>query len=147
MSETNELDFTIEFNSNINDDQAEASLFAEADNRLRKLAGSHDDMIGASVNIRMNAKTETPTFYEATAVAYIRPENLAATEKADNPDQALDGALDALERQVRQKRERLRERWERPNDPITPEMKMEMLAAEEGIPPEELDIPEENENE
>jgi ribosome-associated translation inhibitor RaiA len=63
-------------------------------------------------------------------VTYVRPSNIAATEKADNPMTALKGALNAVERQVREKRKRLKEHWERPgNDPVSREV-TELEAAE-----------------
>jgi ribosome-associated translation inhibitor RaiA len=105
-----ELDFTIELNSKL-DDETEAVLFDEADRRLHKLAFGHDDLIGAAINIRIPVKGETPSLYETTVTAYIRSENMAAIKKADSPEAALKSALDALERQVRDKREQLRDRW------------------------------------
>lgn len=53
----------------------------------------------------------TPNRYEATVVVYKRPNNLAATEKAETPERALKGALSAAERQVRESRDKLRETW------------------------------------
>ena len=69
------------------------------------------------------AKGESSYQYEATVVVYARPENIAATEKEDNPTTALKGALSAVERQVRQKRDKLGKPWQRPgNDPIATEI-------------------------
>ena len=119
----NELDFTIEFNSVDIGAQLEEELFLEADGRLRDLAAGHDDLRGAAVNIREPATGESSYQYEATVVVYARPENIAATEKEDNPTTALKGALSAVERQVRQKRDKLGKPWQRPgNDPIATEI-------------------------
>ena len=143
MTDVDELDFTIEFNSDINDAVFEARLMEEAENRLRELAEGHDDVTGAAVTIREQASGQTP-IYEATVVAYVRPENVAGKEKDESPHNALLEALDAVERQVRDKRARLGRRWEQPeNDPITQEV-VEIVAAEAQ---EEMLIEDETESE
>lgn len=125
-----ELDFTIEFNSSLND-TVEEELFLEADTELRELAKGHDDVTGAAINIREPASGETSYWFEATVVVYSRPEHVSATEKADDPAAALKGALQAIKRQIRERRAKLRRSWERPgNDPITQDM-VELTAAEE----------------
>lgn len=132
MSDTqvDELDFTIEFNSPL-DNPLEADLFNEADSRLRALADERDDMRGAAVNIRMPGKGEKGFLYEATVAVYMRPEQVAATEKHQEPRGALNGALTAVERQVREKRAKLKKRWEQPgNKPITQEV-IETVAAQD----------------
>lgn len=124
-----ELDFTIEFKSDLEDDQFEAELMAEADSRLRELARGHSDVTGAAVTVRQHAAQETP-IYETTVVAYVRPENVAGKEKDESPRMGLRHALDAVERQVREKRDRLGQRWEEPGrDPVTQEV-AEIVAAE-----------------
>jgi ribosome-associated translation inhibitor RaiA len=138
---TQELDFTIEFNSELENESLEDDLFTEADDRLRKLARGHDDLIGSAVNLRKPAHGHTTRLFEATVVVYVRPENIAATEKADNPETALKGALDAVERQVRKKREKLGRQWERPKAHPEIQELAELAAAEkyteEGLPVEE----------
>lgn len=127
----NELDFTIEFNSEDLSEAVEEALFAEADRRLRKLAEGHTDLTGAAINVRQPAKGQTAYLHEATVVVYCRPENIAATEKQENAMPALKGALSAVERQVREKRTRLKKHWERPgNHPVEQEV-AELLAAED----------------
>ena len=106
------LDFTFEFLSEI--DQAEAPLYAEAEQQLRALAEGHNDIVGASVSIEELTGAETPHQYQARVVVYIRPENIAAVEKAPDATTALQQALDVVERQVREKREKLSERWKQP---------------------------------
>ncbi|MCZ7542344.1 MAG: HPF/RaiA family ribosome-associated protein [Anaerolineae bacterium] len=135
-----ELDFAIEFHTDALGELEERALFGEADTRLReRLAAGHDDITGAAITIRLPAHGTTPPLYEATVVVYVRPENVAAIKQADNPVAALKGALDAVERQVRSKREKLRQRWERPSgDPVIQEM-IEVAAAE-SAPAEDLDI-------
>lgn len=127
----NELEFTIEFNGEDLYETTEAALFREADRRLRDLADGHSDLIGSAVTIRHPAAA----LYEATVVVYGRPEHLSATEKDSDPAIALKGALKAIERQVRQRRDKLRKTWEQPgNHPVEQEV-MEVILAEN--PPEE----------
>jgi ribosome-associated translation inhibitor RaiA len=141
-----ELDFTIEFNSDLNDPSFEENLFAEAESRLRQMARGHDDLTGAAVTIRQPAKKETAPLHEATVVAYVRPDNIVGKEKQDTPSGALKGALDAVERQIRKKREKLRDRWEQPqNDPVTKEV-LEVLASEEAVDDIDELLEEENDN-
>ena len=129
----NELDFTIEFNSDLEDKSFDQQLMEQAETRLRDLAKGHEDIIGAAVTMRRPAKTETTFLHEATVVAYVRPENVVGKEKHENAVGALKGALDAVERQVRKKREKLRDRWEQPeNDPVVKEV-LEITAAEGDI--------------
>jgi ribosome-associated translation inhibitor RaiA len=102
-------DFRFEFYSEITD--LEANPKAEAENRLLALTKGHDDLIGASVMMEELTGETTPHRFEATVVVYIRPENIAAKEKAETPEGALKGALSAVERQVRELRDRLRKTW------------------------------------
>lgn len=134
-----ELDFTIEFNSDLENKTYEAELLEEAESRLRALSEGHSDITGAAVTIRRPAQKETPPLHEATVVAYVRPENVVGKEKQESPEGALKGALDAVERQVRKKRDKLGEPWKRPqNDPISQEV-VDIAAVEEGE--RDIDIP------
>ena len=132
-----ELDFHIEMKSELQTD-VEAQLFAEAEGRLRDLAEGHDDLIGAAISIDEPAKGENTYLYEATVVAYTRPNNIAGTEKAEQPDLALRRALEAVERQIRKKREKLRDRWEQPGNKPQ-EQRLEEIAAAQLAVEEELD--------
>jgi ribosome-associated translation inhibitor RaiA len=125
----NELEFTIEFNSPL-DNSAEVPLLDEAAERLRDLAKGHTDVTGAAINIRRPAKGKSGYLYEATVAVYVRPEQVSATEKNEDPLIALKGALTAAERQIRKRRDKLRKHWELPgNHPVEQEM-MELLMAE-----------------
>ncbi len=125
-----ELDFTLELNSEHLSQEAEYDLFTMAESQLKQLAKGHDDLTGAAVSLKQPAHGETSYLHEATVVVYSRPEHVAATEKADNPQRALQGALDAAERQIRERREKLQKRWERPgNQPIEQEV-IDIIAAE-----------------
>ena len=125
----NELDFTIEFTSEDISEAVETALFQEADERLRQLAEGHTDLTGSAATIKHPA----PALYEATVVVYGRPDHLAATEKNEDATTALKGALSAIERQVRQRRQKLRQTWEQPgNHPVEQEV-MELILAEEDL--------------
>jgi ribosome-associated translation inhibitor RaiA len=118
-----ELDFTLELNSEDLNKTAEYDLYTQAEERLRELAANHKDMTGAAINVRRPASGETASLHEVTVVIYSRPEHIAATEKDSSPAMALKGALDAAERQIRKRREKLKERWKQPgNLPIEQEI-------------------------
>lgn len=112
MADMNPDTFALEFTCNI--DQPDASLQSEAEDRLGKLAGKHTDITAASVVVEELSNDNTPHRYRARVVVYMRPDNLAASKEKDNPGQALKEALSAIERQVREQREKLRERWKQP---------------------------------
>jgi ribosome-associated translation inhibitor RaiA len=97
-------DFPIEFYNEINDDPA---LYDEADARLRRLAKDHTDMVGAMVTIRPSDKGSDHDI-NATVTVYTSPNYLNATVESRQAHGALKGALDAIERQVREMREKLR---------------------------------------
>ncbi len=89
----------------------------EAETRLRNLAAGHTDITGASVAVEQPAAHKGTDFvYEVRIVVYMRPANKAATETADQVQTALKKAISAVERQVREERERLRERWKQPQN-------------------------------
>lgn len=107
-------DFEFEFYSDL--PHVTSEWRAEAESRLRALAEGESDLIGASVAVEEEAKGEDPPHvYQARVVAYARPENVVAVEKGETIEVALGGALDAVERQVRERREKLRKPWERPS--------------------------------
>ena len=110
------LDFTFEFHGEIPDlrDTFENELRVEAERRLLALAEGHTDLVGASVVLEQPALAESAYLHQARVVAYGRPDHVAAVEKDASLERALRGALDAVERQVRQRRERLAEPWKRP---------------------------------
>jgi hypothetical protein len=132
-----ELDFTLELNAEGLSDRLESEMFAEADSRLRELASGHSDLTGAAINVRQPAKAETSFLHEVTVVVYARPEHIAATKKEADPIMALNDSLSAVEQQVREKREVLRDHWKQPgNDPVATEIQ-EIQAAETEVRPED----------
>jgi ribosome-associated translation inhibitor RaiA len=109
MSE--ERDFPIVVHSEADlPERTEADLIRLSEESLRELAKGHQDIIGATVNVKQPAKgRETSYIYETTVTLNIRPENIAATEKSDVLVSSLTGALAAVERQVRKQRQKLRQ--------------------------------------
>ncbi len=107
------LDFTFEFKNEVDhlDKRREDEIRLEADERLRQLQASHTDLTGAAVSLESLTKgDETPHLYRARVVVYGRPEHLAAAEKEENPALAMKAALDAIERQVLNRRAKLADR-------------------------------------
>jgi len=88
-------------------------LKAKVSKRIEKLTKGHKDITGASVGIKKLTGSTTVHMFKARVVVYHRPENIAANEKGESVADALNGALDAVDRQVRQQRDLLRERWKR----------------------------------
>ena len=111
------LDFTIEFQTGTSD--LTEDLRTEAEDRLRALASDHNDLTGAAVAVTEPSQGDS-YIYEARVVVYKRPKNLAAVEKDDTVEGALKGALAAMERQVREEREKRGEPWKRPDLPGNP---------------------------
>ncbi|MGC9347692.1 MAG: HPF/RaiA family ribosome-associated protein [Anaerolineae bacterium] len=109
MSQT---DFSFEFLSEI--DQPIEELRAEVEQELRDLAEDHTDMIGASVALEELTGQATPHRYQARIVVYMRPSDIAAVEKAPTPVTAVEQAMESIERQIREDRQKLRERWKQP---------------------------------
>lgn len=110
-----QMAFEFEFYSeDITNSQLKDDLRMEAGSRLRPLAEGHDDMVGASVAIEKPARRESAYLYQARVIAYIKPENIVAVEKEESAMAALQAALDAVERQIRERREKRRTPWEQP---------------------------------
>ena len=104
-------DFTLDFHSEVNSPAENEKLRSEAETSLRKLMKGHTDITGGMVSIKVPQPADprgTPSTYNVTVTAYVRPENVAAHEDADSVEMALRRALKAVERQIREKRERLR---------------------------------------
>lgn len=111
-------DFTIDYDTDV--PQFPVELQDEIERRLIDLADDHSDLTGAAVAVSEPARTQTPYIYQVRIVAYVRPEDIVAVKKSDTLEGAVKGALDAIERQVREKREKLRETWKRPDIPGSP---------------------------
>jgi len=104
------LNFPIEFNNEIdNVKKSENEFYTLAADRLSKLAEGHNDISGAVVNLKQPAKEhQTAYINEVTIVVYMGSDHIAATEKGEQFESTLDGALNAVERQVHERREQQR---------------------------------------
>jgi len=100
----NESNFPIEFNNEIGDvKKSENKIYTLAVNRLSKLAEGHKDISGGVVNLKQPSQgQQTSSIFEVTIVVYMGSDHIAATEKGEQFQSTLDGALDAVERQVRE---------------------------------------------
>jgi ribosome-associated translation inhibitor RaiA len=99
--------FPIEFNNEIDDvKKSENKFYTLAVDRLSKLAEGHNDISGAVVNLKQPAKEhQTAYINEVTIVVYMMgSDHIAATEKGEQFQATLNSALDAVERQVRERR-------------------------------------------
>ena len=85
-------------------------LKAKLEKRLEKLAGRHRDITGASLAVHNVSGNNRHHEFKVRLVLYHRPDNIAAVRKANTVSNAVLEALDAVERQVREHRERQRER-------------------------------------
>ncbi len=102
--------FPIEFNNEIDDvKKSENKNYTLAVDRLSKLAEGHNDISGAVVNFKQPAKEhQTAYINEVTIVVYMGSDNIAATEKGEHFQSALNGALNAVEQQVHERRKQQR---------------------------------------
>ena len=104
------VNFPIEFNNEIDDvKKSENEFYTLAVDRLSKLAEGNNDISGAVVNLKQPAKEhQTSYMSEVTIVVYMGSDHIAATEKGEQFQATLDGSLDAIERQVRERRKQQR---------------------------------------
>jgi ribosome-associated translation inhibitor RaiA len=105
-------------------------LIAETESRLRELAEGQTDMVGAATAVEELSHDQTPHSYRARIVVYIRPENIAAEEKGESLEGTLKEVIEAIERQVRQRREKLDKQWER-RDKVVQETNIRELTPRE----------------
>jgi ribosome-associated translation inhibitor RaiA len=112
ISKVSVIEFDFEFYTEVPD--PEDALRVEAHRRLQALTEGHDDITGASMTLEELTGETTPNRHQASVVVYMRPNNLTAVEKAETAEAALKGALTAVERQVREVRDKLRETWKQP---------------------------------
>jgi ribosome-associated translation inhibitor RaiA len=98
-------DFYIDYNIEVSDVGDEFKR--ETEQRLRELASSHSDMIGAAVSLEKIADTQTYDVYRVRIVVYKRPQDIVVTKQDSDAMVTLRDALDTLEEQVRASREKL----------------------------------------
>jgi len=85
-------------------------LYTLTEQKMDKIMKGHHDVTSAMVDITDPAKGEgLPSMYQVNVTLYARPNNIAAIKKNDDVKAALRDSLDAVERQIREKRERLRD--------------------------------------
>jgi ribosome-associated translation inhibitor RaiA len=107
------LTLPIEFNIEVPTFPDEFRL--EIEETIQDLSEDHQDITGASITLSQPAHGETPYLYRASIVVYMRPENVYADEKSATLEAAINGATDAIVRQVREERKKRREPWKRPD--------------------------------
>jgi ribosome-associated translation inhibitor RaiA len=105
-------DFDYEFYSDIAGPVDE--LRGMALDRLLRLKGDHDDMVGASVALEELTRATTPHAYRVRIAVYVRPKQAVVSEEAETPEGAMKSALEGVERMIREMRDRLREQWKQP---------------------------------
>src|SRR5215208_527488 len=98
-------DFYIDYNIEVSD--VSNGFKRETEQRLRELASSHSDMVGAAVALEKTADTQTYDLYRVRIVVYKRPQDIVVTKQDEDPMVTLRQVLDALEEQVRESREKL----------------------------------------
>lgn len=98
-------DFYIDYNIEVSDIGDEFKR--ETEQRLKELASSHSDMIGAAVALEKTVDTQTYDVYRVRIVVYKRPQDIAVSKQDADPMVTLRDALDTLEEQVRSAREKL----------------------------------------
>ncbi len=98
-------DFYIDYNIEVSD--VTVDFRHETEQRLRELASTHSDMIGAAVALEKIADTQTYDVYRVRIVVYKRPQDIAVTKQDADPMVALRDALNTFEEQVRESREKL----------------------------------------
>ena len=81
---------------------------------IQELSKGHDDITGAAVALEELTGDETPHVYQSRVILYVHPNDVVAVSKEPEPMAALKSALDAMERQVREERNKLRETREQP---------------------------------
>ncbi|MFQ5570961.1 MAG: HPF/RaiA family ribosome-associated protein [Rhodothermales bacterium] len=103
--------FDVEYHSDT--EKLTNALKAKVERRLEKLAHRHHDITGASLAVQTVSGANRKPDYKVRLVLYHRPDNIAAIRKNETVANALMEALDAVERQVREHRERLHARTRR----------------------------------
>jgi ribosome-associated translation inhibitor RaiA len=111
-------EFPIEYNTDVPVFAKE--LQDEVEERLLSLAGDHTDLTGASIAVSQPAQRDVPFVYEARILVSMRREDVVGRETSDTLQGALKGALNAVERQVRERRKKFKETWKRTDIPGTP---------------------------
>ncbi|MDX1546735.1 MAG: HPF/RaiA family ribosome-associated protein [Rhodothermales bacterium] len=108
MIQTRSTPFEVEYTSEtpeLND-----AMKSKVEQRIQKLVERHRDVTGAALAVGVDGPG--PSF-RVRLVLYCRPENVAATHEGPSLQAVIREVLDAVERQVREQRERRRARSRR----------------------------------
>jgi len=97
-------DFYIDYNIEV---EVSDAFKRETEGRLRELTDAHQDIVGAAVALEKVADTQTFDVHRVRIVVYKRPQDLNVAKQDPDPMVALREALDTLEEQVRESREKL----------------------------------------
>ena len=98
-------DFYIDYNIEVSDVGDEFKR--ETEQRLNELAATHSDIVGAAVALEKVADTQTYDVFRVRIVLYKRPQDVVVTKQDADPMVTLRDALDTLEEQVREARDKL----------------------------------------
>ena len=98
-------DFYVDYNIEVSDVGEEFKR--EIEQQLEELARDHTDMIGAAVALEKTVDTQSYDLYRVRILIYKRPQDIVVSKQDANPMVALRDALDTLERQIRESREKL----------------------------------------
>lgn len=81
--------------------------------RINKMENGHHDITQAFLSIKQLSGKPTVNEYEARLVLYHKPENLTAAHRSSDIPEAILGALNSGERQLRSARATLRDKRRR----------------------------------
>jgi ribosome-associated translation inhibitor RaiA len=101
-------EFYIDYNVEVPD--VSDKFKRETEQRLRELSAAHSDMIGAAVALEKVADTQTYDVHRVRIIVYKRPQDIVVTKQDPDSMVALREALDTLEEEVRESREKLSQR-------------------------------------
>ena len=107
MPDLPEFPFDFEFFNET--DLADPGFYELAYVQITDIAKGHNDVVGASVSMKELSSGETPHVYQARVVLYVRPNNISATAERPSAIDSLKQTLDAAIKQVRKKRQKLKD--------------------------------------
>ena len=92
-------DFYIDYNLEVSETTDEFKR--ETEQRLRELANSHSDIVGAAVALEKTVDTQSYDLYRVRIVLYKRAKDIVVDKEDADPMVTLREALQTLEEQVR----------------------------------------------
>ena len=101
-------DFYIDYNIEVSEVGDEFKR--EAEQRLSELAAERSDIVGAAISLEKAADTETYDVHRVRIVVYKKPQDSVAVKQDADPMVALREALDTLEQQIHESRDKLAQR-------------------------------------